>query len=92
MDWGVVHIAGLDVQVGPYLRQRCSWCGAVLIDVDLRNVNFQISEDDPNPKYATWEVGKLVCVDENVKYIVEHEDGAKLPPQACAMLDPSVTV
>lgn len=31
----LTHLAGVDVQIGTQLRQRCSWCGAVLIDEDL---------------------------------------------------------
>ncbi|MEZ0077383.1 hypothetical protein [Planotetraspora sp. GP83] len=35
MAESVVHIAGPDIQVGAQLRQRCAWCGAVLLDYDL---------------------------------------------------------
>lgn len=38
MTGAVTHIAGLDVQVGRYLRQRCAWCGAMLSDYDLARV------------------------------------------------------
>lgn len=87
----------LDVEVGPHLRQRCAWCGAVLVDCDLRTVAGIVitSEgteplDDPRP--STWPVGKLVRHDGPMWVIVEHEDGAQLPPECCAALPPSVTV
>lgn len=35
----VTHIAGMDITIaGRRLRQRCAWCGAILIDSDLANV------------------------------------------------------
>jgi hypothetical protein len=57
---GVVHIAGLDVQIGTRLRQRCAWCGAVLEDVDLANV---MVPEGQNPRPPTWTPGELVVID-----------------------------
>lgn len=85
----VTHIAGLDVQVGPYLRQRCAWCGAMLDDYDLRCVAVM---EGQNPRPAIWKVGVLVAIDGGASWVVEHEDGADLPANACAPLDPAVTV
>lgn len=85
----ITHIAGLDVQVGPYLRQRCAWCGAVLSDYDLTRVAVP---EGQNPRPAMWEVSVLVAVDGIASWVVEHEDGADLPENACALLDPAVTV
>lgn len=84
----IVHIAGNDVQVGPYLRQRCAWCGAVLVDYDLTLVAVPEGQD---PRPATWPVGGLVEVDGHVSSTVPHEDGKQLPENACAQLDPAVT-
>jgi len=85
----IVHIAGVDVQVGALLRQRCSWCGAVLIDYDLDRIAVPVGQD---PRPATWPVGELVARDGVASYIVEHVDGADLPAESCARLDPAVTV
>lgn len=85
----ITHIAGLDVQVGPYLRQRCAWCGAVLSDYDLARVAVP---EGQNPRPAMWEVGILVAIDGVASWVVDHEDGADLPANACALLDPAVTV
>lgn len=85
----VVHIAGAQVQVGPHLRQRCSWCGAVLIDCDLRGIAVPVGQD-PTP--GMWETGRLVAVDGPASYVVAHEDGAELPRGACALLDDAVTI
>lgn len=85
---GVVHIAGLDVRVGSQLRQRCGWCGAVIIDVNLANI-MTLEGDEMG--YPTWKVGGLVAVDGNATYIVEHTDGEQLPAECCGALEPEVT-
>jgi len=85
----IVHIAGVDVQVGALLRQRCSWCGAVLIDYDLDRIAVPVGQD---PRPGTWPVGELVARDGVASYVVEHVDGSDLPPEACARLDPAVTL
>lgn len=84
----VIHIAGSDVTVGPRLRQRCCWCGALLIDYDLAGIAIPVGTD---PRPATWPVGVLIAVDGNASYVVEHVDGAGLPDGACGQLDPEVT-
>jgi len=90
MPAGVItHIAGLDVQVGRFLRQRCAWCGAVLSDYDLALVAVL---EGQNPRPAMWTVGALVAIDGAAAWVVEHEDGAELPADACAQLDPAVTL
>lgn len=52
----ITHIAGLRIEIGSVVRQRCSWCGATLIDVS--RVAFQA--DDPSKDASTWPVGALV--------------------------------
>lgn len=84
----VVHIAGTQVQVGSRLRQRCSWCGAVLCDYDLERIAVPEGQD---PRPAMWGPGALISVDGGCSYVVEHEDGAQLPAEACAQLDHEVT-
>jgi hypothetical protein len=86
---GVIHVAGVHVQVGHRLRQRCAWCGAMLIDYDLARVAVPIGQD---AAVATWPVGQLVLVDGGMSALIEHEDGAPLPDGACGKLDPEVTV
>lgn len=85
----LVHIAGNDVQIGNRLRQRCAWCGAVLVDYDLDRVAVPEGQD---PRPATWPVAELVAVDGPASWVVEHEDGQPLPDNACAVLDPEVTL
>lgn len=85
----VIHIAGPDIAIGPLLRQRCAWCGAVLLDYDLRCVAVPEGQD-PTP--ATWPVGELIAVDGPTSWVVPHVDGDRLPVTACAQLDPGVTI
>lgn len=87
---GIVHIAGLDIQVNNLLRQRCAWCGETLIDYDLACTASPCGEkcatDECLPEYhmpATWPVGALVEVDGPVSFVVAHEDGRQLPDNAC---------
>ena len=102
---GVVHIVGMDVIVhGCHRRQRCSWCGQMLLDDDLSRMSWALNEDgsDPGPP-GGWPMGELVEIVGDSKpepgealgfrgmRVIEVEDG-KLPDNACAMLDPDVTL
>ncbi|MEU9887938.1 hypothetical protein [Sphaerisporangium sp. NPDC051011] len=88
MSDSVVHITGLNVQVGAQLRQRCAWCGAVLIDYALDRIAVPEGQD---PQPAVWPVGALVEVDGPGSWIRPHVDGAQLPLNACAQIDHEVT-
>lgn len=80
----VTHIAGSQVQVGSRLRQRCSWCSVILADYDLTRIAVPEGQD---PRPAMWETGALVRVDGRASFIVEHEDGADLPGDSCAVME-----
>ena len=80
------HIASIDVTVdGRYLRQRCAWCGAVLLDYDLALIAVPEGQD-PTP--GTWPAGALVRTDGAVSSVVEAE---VMPDDACARIDPAIT-
>lgn len=79
----VVHIAAIPIKVGPLMRQLCGWCGHELIDHDLRRVAVPVGQD-PTP--ATYPVNELIRFDGPASYPIEHEDGAALPSDACAVL------
>jgi hypothetical protein len=85
---GVIHIAGIEVQVGSHLRQRCGWCGAVLADYALDRIAVPTGQD---PRPAMWPVGGLVEVDGHVSTVIPHQDGEQLPENACGQLDPEAT-
>lgn len=84
-----VHVAGEAIRVGPRVRQRCSWCGALIEDVDLSRVAvLQGSEGSPWP---SWPLGALVARDGGATWVMEHTPGDPIPAGACALLDPEVT-
>lgn len=84
---GVVHIAGDVIVIGDrYMRQRCSWCGAALVDYDLALIAVPVGQD-PTP--GSWEPGGMVRIDGNMSYV---EPGDQLPEDACGKLDPAATL
>lgn len=98
----ITHIAGVDLTVsGVHIRQRCSWCGHVLIDCDLTRIAVAMSPTGPvqdvDARPGTWKIGALVRVDGYVSMTVEPEMGEtgeqnKLPGDACALLPPEMTL
>lgn len=91
---GVVHIAGPAIQIDGQLRQRCSWCGALLLDYALGRVAVPVDQD---ARPATWAMDACVAVDGNAQYLVGLVDSVvkpgekRLPDGACGRLDPEVT-
>jgi hypothetical protein len=89
----VVHIAGSQLSMfNRFLRQRCDWCGVVLIEYDLLMV--AVPEGQPGAP-AMWTPGVLVRVDGHMSAeveAVEEEPGqTKLPMDSCAF-DPLTQV
>lgn len=84
----ITHVAGLVVTIGPQMRQRCAWCGAVLLDYDLERVAVPAGQDRTP---ATWEVGALVTVDGPASYLADDQGDQRLPEDACGRLDPEIT-
>jgi hypothetical protein len=83
-----VHIAAYPIVIGGrFQRQRCGWCGAVLIDNDWSRMATVGEWSEP----ATWPTQGLVLIDGALATVVEHVDGDPLPPNCCALLDPAVT-
>lgn len=76
----LVHVAGLDVEMmGRYLRQRCSWCGALLIDEDYTRLAMPGEWRKP----GTFPVGRLVRVTEGNPRAMTVLDDERLPDDAC---------
>lgn len=76
---GIVHIVGPVTDIGPRRRQRCTWCGTILLDYDLTRIALQ-RDDDAAPAFPA---GALLEVDGNCRAVLAHEDGAPLPANAC---------
>ena len=88
MSEALTHIAGLQVQVGHRLRQRCGWCGAVLADYDLENTLVPVGQEGPP---AMFPPSLLVRVDGGLSVTLDIGEDPDLPEDACARLDDAVT-
>lgn len=78
------HIVGLGLGVGTLERQRCAWCGEVLVDVDLAN----IASPDGKVGSLLWECGALLEVygeeDGRPRGWCVVKDTGELPANCCA--------
>lgn len=76
----VTHIAMTFIVINDrYLRQRCGWCGDVLLEYDLARVAVPVGTD---AMPATWPQEALIRIDGNLSTATEVH-GA-LPEDACA--------
>lgn len=101
MDDGIVHIAGLPIRFENHLRQRCGWCWAVLIDMDLTRVAVPIEQLNEAGEFEppTWPIDSLVEVSgDNPKMSVTLEPepsasgkGTKVPDHCCVRLPAEMT-
>lgn len=55
----IVHLAGPDITMNAHLRQRCVWCGYVLIDQDLTRIGYQICGKPTAVRFPTDEQCQL---------------------------------
>ncbi len=85
----VVHIAGHVVEIDARLRQRCAWCGALLVDHD-RSAVVSLSGEQTVQAEA-WAPGSLVEKGMGWTASIPLKAGDKLPANACFQLDPAVT-
>lgn len=86
----VTHVAGMDMTwAGRYLRQRCAWCDAILVDVDLHAVSVPAGQD---PTYPTWPVGALITINGPVSTDVSPDPTLlvtpPVPDDSCMRNDP----
>lgn len=84
-----IHIAGTYIGMGPRLRQRCGWCGAMLIDNDI---DLNRIAPDGLVEVSFYEVGRLVAfTDAGDSWIVTRDENEPLPPTCCMSLDAEAT-
>lgn len=89
MSGEIVHIVGEAVGIGSRVRQRCSWCGAVLLDEDLSLI--AVPTETASMPFPLWPAGGLLAVDGNARWVIDQPRDAPLPDASCARLDPAVT-
>lgn len=85
----ITHFAGEVITIDGRVRQRCSWCGSILIDELLANVMVPV--DQPDKTFPTWMVGGLVTLRGNSSWSSAHEPNGVVPSSSCARIDPEVT-
>lgn len=83
----MIHVAGTVLVAPPgRMRQRCSWCGALMIDYHLERMRMAVPEgQDPTP--GAWQVGALVEIDGGASCVVAYEQGDPLPAGSCVLLE-----
>ena len=57
-----IHLAGPAITFLTYVRQRCMWCGYVLIDEDLARVSVDIGDDGSVIVFPVWPVEAFIRV------------------------------
>lgn len=79
----VTHIAGVDITVSDrFMRQRCAWCDAVLLDYDLAKVAVANNPDgSPGGGPTPWSAGSLVSHEDSVWRSLP--EGSALPDDFC---------
>lgn len=85
----MVHIAAQDCTIdGRYARQRCGWCGAILIDEDLAKMMTVVTDDDQDRRFPFFKTGALVRIDEGDgvthRSVITDE---RLPDDCCAVME-----
>jgi hypothetical protein len=83
----VIHIAGIELRIGPLQRQLCAWCGERLVDNDLRNIAVPEGQD---PHMHAWELNGLVEVmpgNPALYAALPHPDDGKYPDNGCCPLE-----
>jgi hypothetical protein len=92
MSKAVAHIVGMPVVVQGHLcRQRCAWCGAVLVDVDLAQIAVAGGSGEYNPFWETNAVLEVEASDDGSVVrgsIVLGPLAGVLPDNACTPLRP----
>lgn len=89
-----IHVAGTYLGFQAHLRQRCAWCGALLVDI---HVPPEMADSDGNVEVGYFEPGIFVCIPYD-------EEGGEMwtldgfnplvdpvPDVCCMKLDPEVT-
>jgi hypothetical protein len=90
----VVHVAGPCITfAGRWVRQRCVWCGHVLIDMDLARTLVELPADGSEPDHPKgWADDALVHVDGGMSWVdpADDNDEGRVPDRCCMRLDPAV--
>lgn len=65
-----------------WMRQRCGWCGEILLDYDMDRLMVLEGDTSPPP---SWPIGSIVMVEEKTLYYVMNVP--RLPNECCAFIE-----
>jgi hypothetical protein len=92
----VIHLAAHEVYTPTLVRQRCAWCGAMLLEFDMAQARAALPVG-ASVTFVFWPVGHLVRhldgegVDPT-RWIGSYRQALGDPPSgSCMTLDPAVT-
>jgi len=79
------HIASNSIIIeGRYHRQRCVWCGALLIDDDLSMQAVPVEQSGERP--PSWECGSLVRIEPGNPRVSTKVESETMPDDCCYCL------
>jgi hypothetical protein len=96
MPGEIIHLAGPAITFQAHVRQRCSWCGYVLIDQDLTRIAVPI--EDAGKPFPTWGFETFVGVVTTGGFSASRhvpddpEDRTKVPAGSCMGLPVDLTL
>jgi hypothetical protein len=90
----IVHFAGATLRIGPVIRQRCLWCGALIEEIDVRQVAVPIEpgQTAEQAHHGLFDLkwSGLVAVDGNARYSVPDPPDGEVPARACSEVLPEL--
>jgi hypothetical protein len=88
----VIHVAGMPFVTYPpphLARQRCAWCGALILEAHAQFVRTFGGGHAVLP--GVWDPGVMVAVAGERQWQVTSDDPSAAPLGSCWALDPAVT-
>ena len=92
----MIHLAAHEVHSPRCIRQRCAWCGAILLELDIAGTEAALPPGE-SLTFRFWPPGYFVEHLEgegfdSLRVIESYRQGWRVPPQeSCLALDPAVT-
>lgn len=87
----LTHITAQELVVdGRRMRQRCAWCGAVIVDYDLALVSAPVGQPGPSC-FAPGVFVQMFGTFPAVSQVVEDPHDGKYPKDSCMAIEDEVT-
>jgi len=88
----MAHLTGPHLAYGSVVRQRCAWCGASLVDVDIATIAVHPPPEDPDDPFSwvsCWPVDRWLHRNDGVSTLVRTA-GGEVPHNSCMNLLPAL--